>query len=74
MDRRFVSLRRYREAVPRYPVGRYRDLARFRRVQLDRRAAGRRLYFAGDHLSDPTLEGAVRSGLRAAEDVCADLA
>jgi oxygen-dependent protoporphyrinogen oxidase len=68
-----TDLRRHREALPLFPVGRYRELERLRRVGADRRAAGRRLYLAGDYLADPTLDGAVRSGLRAASDVAADL-
>jgi len=67
------ALFRFRSAWPRFDVGRYRALARFRAVQDDRRHARRRLYFAGDYLAAPTLEGAVASGLRAAEDALADL-
>ncbi len=68
-----VAIARFPEAYPQFPVGRYRALARFRRVQADRRALGRRLYFAGDHLAGPTAEDAARSGLRAAEEWLADL-
>ncbi len=71
---RFTVLRRHAAALPRFDVGRIRALDRFRRVQGDRRAAGRRLYFAGDHLVAPSLEGAAASGRRAAEEVAADLA
>ena len=70
---RLALLSRFPEAWPRFDVGAYRSLARFRRVQADRRARGRRLYFAGDHLIAPSLEGAVVSGRRAAEDVLRDL-
>jgi oxygen-dependent protoporphyrinogen oxidase len=70
---RLARVTRHPDAFPLFPVGRYRELARFRRVQLDRRALGRRLYFAGDHLAEPTLEGAVRSALRAASDLASDL-
>jgi len=64
---------RFPEAWPRFDVGRYRALARFREIQADRRRGGRRLYFAGDYLAAPTLEGAVASGLRAAADAIEDL-
>ncbi len=70
---RFSTLRRHPEAVPRFDVGRYRALARLAAVQADLRAQGRRLYFAGDHRMAPTLEGAVASGLRAAQEVADDL-
>lgn len=63
---RFAALRRWPAAFPRFPVGRYRALARFRRFEAARRAEGRRLAYAGDYLCAPTLEGAVRSGQRAA--------
>jgi oxygen-dependent protoporphyrinogen oxidase len=69
----FARLYRHRQARPRFPVGRYRALARLRGVATDRRAAGRRLYLAGDALVEPTLEGAVVSGLRAADEALADL-
>ena len=70
---RFTSLRRYRAALPCFPVGRYRQIAAFRKLQGELRHAGRRLYFAGDHLIGPTLEGAVTSGLRAASELCSDM-
>ena len=63
---------RYAEAFPLFPVGRYRELARLRRVQADRRSLGRRLYFAGDHLAGPTAEDAAASGLRAADELLGD--
>jgi protoporphyrinogen oxidase len=64
---------RSRRGVPRFRVGAYRALARFARVQEDRRALGRRLYFAGDYLMGPRAEHAIASGLRAARDALADL-
>jgi oxygen-dependent protoporphyrinogen oxidase len=70
---RATQLRRHREAWPSFEVGSFRSLARLRRVLADRRAAGRRLYLAGDYLALPTLEGAVSSGRRAAADAAADL-
>jgi len=74
MDRvRSARVSRWPRALPRFDVGRYRALARFRRAQEDRSARGRRVYFAGDHLFDPSVEGAVASGLRAAEGVRAAL-
>src|SRR5690606_19249317 len=64
---------RFPVAWPRFDVGAFRRLARLRAVQADRRAAGRRLYFAGDWLAAPTLEGAAASGRRAADELLADL-
>ena len=60
---------RFPEAFPLFPVGRYRELARLRRVQADRCSLGRRLHFAGDWLAGPTAEDAAASGLRAAGTV-----
>ena len=55
-----------------FGVGHYRELANFEKVQCDRRALGRRLYWAGDYLAGPSFESATRSGLRAAEAFLAD--
>jgi len=70
---RFAKLHRDPEGAPRFEVGAYRALARFQRVQEDRRRLGRRLYYAGDYLAGPRLEDAVASGVRAAQDVFSDL-
>lgn len=64
---------RFPEAWPRFEVGAFRRLARLRGVLADRRAAGRRLYLAGDWLAAPGLEGAAASGRRAADELLADL-
>jgi oxygen-dependent protoporphyrinogen oxidase len=69
---RFSAVRRHPRAYPRFDVGRYREIARFRKLERDLRAEGRRLYFAGDYLVDPSLEGAVTSGLRAADQILRD--
>lgn len=66
---RFSQLRRSRNGNPNFHVGAYRDLARFARVQEDRGAAGRRIYFAGDYLIGPSADHAVTSGARAARSL-----
>ena len=55
-----------------FQVGHYRLLRNFEKVQRDRRALGRRVYWAGDYLTGPSFESATRSGLRAAESLIAD--
>ncbi len=70
---RLLQVSRFEWARPRFDVGRYRALARFQAVEADRRARGQRLYFAGDYLNAPTLEGAASSGRRAADAALADL-
>lgn len=67
------ALHRDPTGVPRFEVGAYRELARFQRVQQDRRQLGRRLYFAADYLSGPRFEDAVASGARAASALLSDL-
>ncbi|MDX1650307.1 MAG: FAD-dependent oxidoreductase [Myxococcota bacterium] len=69
----FTALHRVPDAWPRFDVGRVRAVARLRRLGAARRAEGRRLYLAGDHLVAPTLEGAAVSGLRAADEAAEDL-
>jgi protoporphyrinogen oxidase len=71
---RFARLQRDDQAVPRFEVGAYRAMARFQRVQEDRRAQGRRLYFAGHYLAGVRSENAVASGQRAARALLADWA
>ena len=69
-----ARLTRRAAATPRFEVGAYRALARFARVQADRRELGRALYFAGDYLIGPDAESKVISGFRAARDIVADQA
>ena len=64
---RASRLYRLEQLTPRFCVGRYRQLERMREEQ--GRRSERRLFYAGDYLEGPHLEGAVRSGLRAARDV-----
>jgi len=71
---RFTKLFRMEAARPHFTVGRYREISRFERVQRSLRDEGRRLYFAGDYLIDPSLDGAYTSGVRAADAVSADFA
>lgn len=59
--------------VPRFDVGRYRAIARFDQVQCDRRAAGRRIYFAGDYRVHPSFEGAMLSAEDATRALVQDL-
>ena len=68
----FTRLFRVARAHPRFDVGHYRTLASFLRVQADRRARGRRLYFAGDYLMHPSWEGALAAAQRAVLAIDAD--
>jgi len=69
---RILTTRLGRATAPFFEVGSYRRLATFQKVQRDRCALGRRLYWAGDYLSGPTFEDGCRSGLRAANALAAD--
>jgi oxygen-dependent protoporphyrinogen oxidase len=69
----FTKLFRVERALPCFDVGRYRAIANFERVQRELRGEGRRLYFTGDYLMDPSLEGAVASAHRVAAAVAEDL-
>jgi protoporphyrinogen oxidase len=68
----FEKVLRVERAYPHFDVGRYRDIARFERVQGDLRRGGRRVYFAGDYLVDPSWEGALASAHKAATAVARD--
>jgi len=61
------QLYRLAEATPRFDVGRYRQIERLREAQP--RRGERRWFYAGDYLAGPHAEGAIRAGLRAADDV-----
>lgn len=69
----FTRVQRTAHGVPRFDVGRFRELARFRSVQRELRREGRRLYFAGDYLAGPWVDAALGSGLRAAGALLGDL-
>jgi protoporphyrinogen oxidase len=71
---RFSRLERATRSIPQFQVGSYRRLARFARVQSDRRSQGRRIYFAGDYRVGPRAEDGLVSGLRAAADLALDFA
>jgi protoporphyrinogen oxidase len=69
----FSRLVRVPRALPHFGVGHYRAIARFERLQTELRREGRRFYFAGDYLMDPSRNGALASGYRAAAAVETDL-
>ncbi|HYB13653.1 MAG TPA: FAD-dependent oxidoreductase [Myxococcota bacterium] len=69
----FTQLARWECAYPHFEVGRFRAIERFQAVQEQARRDGRRLYFAGDYLVGPSMEGALASGARAAQAVLTDL-
>jgi oxygen-dependent protoporphyrinogen oxidase len=58
------SATEWKSAKPKFPPGRYRELAGF--LARTRRPG---LFFCGDYLMGPFIEGAVISGQRAAEDI-----
>lgn len=73
IEERVVATRLSRSRVPFFEVGSYRRLARFVKVQRDRRSLGRRLYWAGDHHAGAGFEAAVLSGDRVADELASDL-
>jgi oxygen-dependent protoporphyrinogen oxidase len=54
------------DAMPKFPPGRYRAISEFQKRQ---RRPG--LFFCGDYLAGPFIEGAITTGLRAAESIAA---
>jgi protoporphyrinogen oxidase len=69
----FTQLTRWEHAYPCFDVGRFRAIGRFQALQDQARRDGRRLYFAGDYLVGPSMEGALASAARVAEAVLSDL-
>lgn len=69
----FAQVLRLRHARPRFDVGHYRALAQLQRIESECRAAGRRMVLAGDYRMDPSWNGAVVSGRRAARALAEDL-
>jgi len=69
----FTQLARWEYAYPRFDVGRFRAIGRFHALQEQASRDGRRLYFAGDYLVGPSMEGALVSATRAAKSVLRDL-
>jgi protoporphyrinogen oxidase len=55
-----ATIREWTSAMPKFPPGRYRDIAAFLNRQ---RRPG--LFFCGDYLLGPFVEGAIATGLRA---------
>lgn len=74
IDERVLDLRVARTQTPFFEVGSFRRLARFVDVQRDRRALGRRLYFAGDLYAGAGFEAALRSGDRVSAELASDFA
>ncbi|MGI9590785.1 MAG: FAD-dependent oxidoreductase [Myxococcota bacterium] len=63
----FTRVFRTGAARPRFDVGHYRRLRRYHSVESERLAEGRRLVVAGDWRMEPSWNGAVASGVRAAQ-------
>ena len=63
--KRFAQVVRWREALPKSPVGRSRDLAEYRHS----RPPARRVLLAGDYMGMPTFESAIETGQWAADAI-----
>jgi len=59
-----MEIKEWTSGMPKFPPGRYRQITEFQ--QRDRRPG---LYFCGDYLLGPFIEGAVTTALRAAESI-----
>ncbi len=63
--KRFARVVRWREGMPKSPVGRARALAEYRRT----RPRDCRVWLAGDYMGVPTLESAIETGTWAADRI-----
>ncbi len=64
IDTKPTEVSEWRSGMPKFPPGRYRQIAQFRRRQ---RREG--LFFCGDYLLGPFIEGAITTGLRIADAI-----
>ena len=55
---------RRKEAIPVHAVGRYREALSFQETQARHQG---RVFFCGDYLATATIDGAISTGLKAAE-------
>ncbi|MBW2267646.1 MAG: FAD-dependent oxidoreductase [Deltaproteobacteria bacterium] len=69
----FARVLRAPLARPRFDVGHYRAIEQLTRIETERLAEGRRFVLAGDYRMDPSWNGAVQSGRRAARALLTDL-
>ncbi len=65
--KRFAHIIRWRDAIPKSPLGRSRDLAEYRRAW----RSGCRVVLAGDYMSMPWVDAAAATGLWAADRILA---
>jgi protoporphyrinogen/coproporphyrinogen III oxidase len=65
--KQFTRVVRWREGMPKEPVGRARAIAEYRRT----RAPATRVWLAGDYLGLPTIESAIETGTWAARRIIA---
>ena len=70
----FARVMRLRHGWPRFDVGHYRALARLASIEGSRLAEGGRLVVAGDYRMDPSFEGALAAGRRAARTLVEGIA
>ncbi len=64
IEPRSVNMFEWNSGMPKFPPGRYRQIVRF---QSRKRRPG--LFFCGDYLMGPFIEGAITTGMRAAEAI-----
>ncbi len=66
--KRFAHIVRWREGIPKSPVGRSRVIAEYRKHV----PPNARVLLAGDYLGTPSVDGAAATGLWAAERILAE--
>jgi protoporphyrinogen oxidase len=64
LEAQSIETEEWPHGMPKFPPGRYRQIVEFRKRE---RRPG--LYFCGDYLSGPLIEGAITSGKKIAADL-----